>query len=222
MAAVARVGSAVGGASDSSSFNITISGSLVVGFVVYDNGKTLTASTLKGVSGTVHQTANLSSEGYKLSIVSYIGSFSGSQPVTYTWTGGTPTNIRSTFQGYTAGAVNTSNSIVGTGGSLSVTPSKTGCWIVGGWIGPVAATGYPTSGTNNNAGIIGGGTSNGLCRQEAGDSNGTVAQSAQNFTTGVTGGYQFAGVAIVIEPTVDITPTRQPIIRQAVNRSYRY
>lgn len=193
------------GTNNSSSFNVTIAGSIVISFVTYLNGSTLTAATLNGVSGTVLQTTNIASEGYKVSAVSFIGTFTGSQAVTFTWSGGTPTDSRSAFLGYNGSRfVDVSNQLSDTTGTVSATVVTSGCWVLG-YAGCAIGAGasYPTSGTNNDGYYAATGTSNGLLRNAIGDSNGTVATGSQSVVTGTTGGYTFGKIIVVIGVSTD-------------------
>jgi hypothetical protein len=156
--------STASGTDDSSSFNVTIAGSHVIAFVVYDNSKTLSSTTLASVSGTILQTIDVTGNGYKVSAVSYLSTFSGSQAVTFSWTGGTPTNIRSRFLGYNGSRLlDVSNSLADTSGTVSATVSAPNCWIVGASYVTVGAGGYPQTGTNNDGYAFSG--SDGLMNQ---------------------------------------------------------
>ena len=195
------------GTNDSSSFNVTIGGSYVVSFITYDVASTLTASSLGGVSGSILQTQTLTGEGYKVSAVSYIGTFSGSKAVTFTWSGGTPANIRSGFLGYNGTKyIDVSASVVDTGGSVSASVTASDCWVVGASYGPtVAGASVPSTGTNNDGYYATTGTSNGLCRNCIGDSNGTVATGSQSVNTTTGGGYNFIKMIVVLQPAFDYT-----------------
>lgn len=191
------------GTNDSSSFNITIAGSHIVAFITYSNSKTLSATTLAGISGTILQTGNLTSEGYKVSAVSYVGAFSGVKAVTFSWTGGTPASVRSGFMGYDGSqAVDVSNVSVDTGGTVSATVTAASCWVVG-YAGCPTAAGAtaPSTGTNNDAYFIAVGTNNGLIRNTVGDSNGTVSTGSQSVTTTPTGGYTFVKILVALSPS---------------------
>lgn len=197
------------GTNDSSSFNITIAGKHVIAFVMYDNTKTLSSTTLAGVSGTILQTINNTGDGYKTSAVSYVGSFSGSQAVAFSWTGGTPTNIRSVFLGYNGTKlIDVSNSLQDTSGTVSATVTASNCWVVGATsVSVVAGASYPSTGTNNDGYAIGAGTNNGLLRWCVGDSNGTVSTGSQSVTTSTTGGYSFGKIIVALAPSYDYTIT---------------
>lgn len=197
------------GTNDSSSFNITIAGKHVIAFVMYDNTKTLSSTTLAGVSGTILQTINNTGDGYKTSAVSYVGSFSGSQAVAFSWTGGTPTNIRSIFLGYDGTKlIDVSNSLQDTSGTVSATVTASNCLVVGATSVTIGAgASYPSTGTNNDGYAAGAGTNNGLLRWCVGDSNGTVSTGSQSVTTSTTGGYGFGKIIVVLAPSNDYTLT---------------
>jgi len=201
--------STASGTNDSSSFSITIAGSVVVSFITYSNGSTLTASSLGGVSGTILRTENIASEGYKISTVSYISTFSGSNSVSFTWSGGTPANIRSSFLGYNGSKlIDASNSLADTSGTVSTTVNSSGCWVVGASYCTVAGgASVPSTGTNNDGYFATTGTNNGLLRMCIGDSNATVSSGSQNVTTTTSGGYTFGKFIIALDEKVDTTLT---------------
>ena len=202
--AIARNSTATG-TNDSNSFSITIGGSLVIGVIMYDNTSTLSTTTLAGVSGTILQTVNDTDNGYKTSVVSYIGTFSGSQAVAFTWTGGTPTNRRSKFLGYDGTRIiDVSGSLYDTSGTVSATVTNSNCWVVGVTaVTTAAGATYPTTGTNNDGYAVAAGTSNGLLRWCIGDSNATVATGSQSVTTGTVGGFKFSKIIVALAPSND-------------------
>ena len=200
---ISRNSTAAGG-DNSSSYSITIAGDIIIAFITYDNGQTLNTITLNGVSGTVKQTTNNTSEGYKISAVSFIGTFSGSQAISMTWTGGTPTNIRAVYLGYNgSNFIDSSNQLSDTGGTVSATVITNNCWVVG-YTGVAIASGptSPSTGTNNDGYYATTGTSNGLLRNVIGDSNATVSTGVQSVVTTTGGGYIFSKIIIVLGETV--------------------
>jgi hypothetical protein len=184
--------------SDSSSSSVTLSGNVLVGWVVYSNGQTLSTATFGGNSATIQNTQNLVSEGYKISMFTYTGGFSGSNSVAYTWTGGTPGFIRSVFAGYAgANAVEAASGNYGTTGTISITSTKDKSWIVGMAISATANSSFAGS-TNQNGAIYDG--NSGITQVVAGDSGGVITPAGATSQSYVISGYNTAITAIFVNP----------------------
>lgn len=166
--------------SDTTSFNTTLNGSVMVGFVCYLNGATLTSGTFGGNAITVQSTQNLASDGWKISLFTYVGAFSGSNAVSYTFSG-TPSFVRSYFIGYNGAlGVEVPAGATNTGTTLSATSVSDNSWMVGGGIS--ASSNSSFAGSTNQNGIVINGANNGI-RTVVGDSNAALTPAGSKTQT---------------------------------------
>jgi hypothetical protein len=181
--------------SDTSSFSVTIAGDLITGFVVYSNASTLSTVTIGGASCIIQRTENDINNGYKISAFTLVSTISGSKAIVFTWSGGTPSTIRSYFTGYDgAGAVHgvTGNAGFSFNGVNTLTTTINTVWLVGGAISNSGSLAGVTNFTTWYA-------ANNVIRTIVGDSNSGFAGYKTQSTNG-TGGNGQAFITLALSP----------------------